>query len=190
VLMADSNCHASSGVRLSKHDGLIELFNEAREISPAGRKDGLPNVTSPTLMEKIFGLDLPTLWFLVVGAVFTGYSVLDGFDLGAGAVHRFFKKEESRRIALNAIGPVWDGNEVWLVIGGGTLFAGFAVVYATVLSAFYVPFMLFLVALIFRAISMEFRGKEPIAWWRRTWDWGYSLSSILFRCCWASFWAI
>ena len=76
-------------------------------------------------METILGIDLPTWWYLVIGAVFTGYTILDGFDLGAGAVHLFFNKEESRRIALNAIGPVWDGNEVWLVIGGGALFAGF-----------------------------------------------------------------
>lgn len=110
-------------------------------------------------MDKILGLDLPTCRFLIVGAVFTGYVILDGFDPGAGALHLFFRKEERGRIALNPIGPVWDGKEVWLVIGGGTLFAGFPEVYATVLSAFYVPFMLFLVALIFRAISIEFRGK-------------------------------
>src|SRR4051812_40894490 len=130
-------------------------------------------------METILGIDLPTWWFLVVGGVLTGYTVLDGFDLGAGALHMFFRKEESRRIALNAIGPVWDGNEVWLVIAGGTLFAGFPVVYATVFSAFYVPFMLFLVALIFRAISIEFRGKEAMSWWRKTWDWSYCISSTL-----------
>ncbi len=130
-------------------------------------------------MQTILGLDLPTWWFLVVGAVFTGYAILDGFDLGAGALHLFFRKEESRRIALNAIGPVWDGNEVWLVIGGGALFAGFPEAYATVFSAFYVPFMLFVVALIFRAISIEFRSKEPMRWWRLTWDISYCVSSIL-----------
>ena len=125
------------------------------------------------------GLDYPTLWFLLVGAVFSGYAILDGFDLGAGAWHLFFRKEQSRRIALNAIGPVWDGNEVWLVIGGGTLFAGFPVLYASLLSAMYVPFMLFLTFLIFRAIAIEFRGKEEMQWWRTTWDIAYSLSSIL-----------
>jgi cytochrome d ubiquinol oxidase subunit II len=77
-------------------------------------------------METFLGIDYSTWWFLVVGATFTGYAIHDGFDLGAGAIHYFFNKEESRRIALNAIGPVWDGNEVWLVIGGGTLFAGFS----------------------------------------------------------------
>src|SRR6056300_2106429 len=127
----------------------------------------------------LFGLDYPTLWFLVVGGVFSGYAILDGFDLGAGSLHLFFRKEENRRIALNAIGPVWDGNEVWLVIGGGALFAGFPVMYATLFSSMYIPFMLFLVSLIFRAISIEFRSKEPMLWWRKTWDISYSISSIL-----------
>ncbi|MFN3589427.1 MAG: cytochrome d ubiquinol oxidase subunit II [Spirosomataceae bacterium] len=130
-------------------------------------------------METFLSIPYATWWFLVVGGVFTGYAILDGFDLGAGALHLFFKKEESRRIALNAIGPVWDGNEVWLVIGGGALFAGFPVVYATVFSAFYELFMLFLVLLILRAISIEFRSKEPMLWWRKTWDTTYSVASIL-----------
>lgn len=124
-------------------------------------------------------IDYQTWWFLVVGGVFTGYAILDGFDLGAGALHLFFKKEMSRRIALNAVGPVWDGNEVWLVIAGGALFAGFPIVYATVLSAMYIPFMLFLLFLIFRAISIEFRSKEKMLWWRKTWDISYSVASIM-----------
>jgi cytochrome d ubiquinol oxidase subunit II len=130
-------------------------------------------------MGHFLGIDYPTCWFLLVGAVFTGYIILDGFDLGAGMVHLFFAKEESRRIALNAIGPVWDGNEVWIVIGGGSLFAGFPEVYASLLSAFYVPFILFLLGVIFRAISIEFRSKEPMLWWRRMWDISYTCSSTL-----------
>jgi cytochrome d ubiquinol oxidase subunit II len=130
-------------------------------------------------MGTFLNIDYSTWWFLVIGAVFTGYAILDGFDLGAGALHLFFNKEESRRIALNAIGPVWDGNEVWLVIGGGTLFAGFPKVYAAVFSAFYIPFMLFLTMLIFRAISIEFRSKEPMKWWRKTWDISYCISSAM-----------
>jgi len=129
-------------------------------------------------METFLGLDYPTWWFLVVGAVFSGYAILDGFDLGAGILHLFFKKDVSRRIALNAVGPVWDGNEVWLIIGGGTLFAGFPVMYATLLSAFYIPFMLFLALLIFRAISIEFRSKEPMQWWRKMWDVLYAFASF------------
>lgn len=128
---------------------------------------------------SFFGLDYPTLWFLVVGGLFAGYAILDGFDLGAGMLHLFLKKEASRRIALNAIGPVWDGNEVWLVIGGGALFAGFPEAYATLFSAFYLPFTLFLVSLIFRAVSIEFRSKEPMSWWRLLWDRSYMLSSLL-----------
>ena len=119
------------------------------------------------------GIDYSNWWFLVFGAVITGYAILDGFDLGAGALHLFLKKEESRRIALNAIGPVWDGNEVWLVIGGGALFAGFPVAYAAIFSAFYVPFMIFIVGLIYRAVAIEFRSKEPGKIWRASWDFIY-----------------
>ena len=120
-----------------------------------------------------FGIEYTTWWFLVFGLVITGYAILDGFDLGAGALHLFLKKEESRRIALNAIGPVWDGNEVWLVIGGGALFAGFPVAYAAIFSAFYVPFMVFIVGLIYRAVAIEFRSKEPGRMWRTAWDFVY-----------------
>jgi cytochrome d ubiquinol oxidase subunit II len=130
-------------------------------------------------METFLNIDLGTWMFLVIGAVFSGYAILDGFDLGAGTVHLLLRKEEDRRIALNAIGPVWDGNEVWLVIGGGTLFAGFPKVYATLLSAFYTPFILFLVFLILRAIAIEFRSKETMTWWRKLWDVIYSVSSML-----------
>ncbi|MEL6943349.1 MAG: cytochrome d ubiquinol oxidase subunit II, partial [Bacteroidota bacterium] len=130
-------------------------------------------------MATFLGIDYPTLWFLVVGAVFSGYAILDGFDLGAGAMHLFFKKDHSRRIALNAVGPVWDGNEVWLVIGGGTLFAGFPVLYASLFSAMYVPLMLFLLFIILRAISIEFRSKEEMKWWRKMWDTSYSFSIIM-----------
>ena len=125
------------------------------------------------------GLDYETWWFLVVGALFSGYAILDGFDFGAGAWHLFFQSEKDRRVALNAVGPVWDGNEVWLVIGGGALFAGFPNFYATLFSSLYIPFKLFLVVLIFRAIAIEFRSKEPGEKWRRNWDITYSVSSIL-----------
>ncbi len=130
-------------------------------------------------METFLGIDFNVWWFLVFGAVISGYAILDGFDLGAGALHLFLKKEQSRRIAMNAIVPLWDGNEVWLVIGGGTLFAGFPVAYAAIFSAFYVPFMIFLVGLIFRAIAIEFRSKEPMLWWRKTWDVIYCIACII-----------
>lgn len=121
----------------------------------------------------LLGIEYTTWWFLVFGAIITGYAILDGFDLGAGALHLFLKKEESRRIALNAIGPVWDGNEVWLVIGGGALFAGFPKAYAAIFSAFYIPFMIFIIGLIYRAVAIEFRSKEPGLIWRASWDFVY-----------------
>ena len=127
----------------------------------------------------VLGLDYPTLWFLVLGAVLSGYAILDGFDLGAGALHLFLRKERSRRIALNAVGPVWDGNEVWLVIAGGVLFAGFPGYYATLLSALYIPVFLLLAALIFRAVAIEFRSKESMNWWRRGWDTVYWAASCI-----------
>jgi len=123
-------------------------------------------------------IDLHTTWFLLVGALLAGYAVLDGFDLGVGALHLFAKSDEQRRLFLNAIGPVWDGNEVWLVTGGGALFAAFPDVYATVFSGFYVPMVLLLVGLIFRAVAIEFRSKEPGARWRRSWDRSFSIASV------------
>jgi cytochrome d ubiquinol oxidase subunit II len=111
--------------------------------------------------------------------LFTGYAMLDGFDLGVGTLHLFTRTDEERRTMLNAIGPVWDGNEVWLVTGGGALFAAFPNVYATVFSGFYLAFVLLLVALIFRAVAIEFRSKQPMRWWRQMWDIGFSAGSLL-----------
>jgi cytochrome d ubiquinol oxidase subunit II len=122
--------------------------------------------------------DLNTIWFILVGVLFTGYAMLDGFDLGVGALHLFVKKDEERRVLLNAIGPVWDGNEVWLVTGGGALFAAFPDVYATVFSGFYLAFYLLLASLIFRAVAIEFRSKQPMRWWRQMWDISFSAGSI------------
>jgi cytochrome d ubiquinol oxidase subunit II len=124
-------------------------------------------------------LDLPAVWFALVGALFTGYVILDGFDLGVGVLHLFaVKRDEERRVFLNAIGPVWDGNEVWLVTGGGALFAAFPAVYATVFSGFYLAFMALLCALIFRAVAIEFRSKHPSPRWRSFWDAGFAGGSL------------
>ncbi len=122
--------------------------------------------------------DLNTIWFLLVGVLFTGYAILDGFDLGVGALHLFSKNDRDRRTLLNAIGPVWDGNEVWLVTGGGALFAAFPNVYATIFSGFYLAMILLLFALIFRAVAIEFRSKKSGAAWRAAWDRAFSISSI------------
>ena len=124
-------------------------------------------------------MDLNTIWFLLLGILLLGYGILDGFDLGVGVLHLFAKDERERRIHMNAIGPVWDGNEVWLLTAGGAMFAAFPPVYATVFSGFYLAFMLLLLALIFRAVSMEFRGKVDSAAWKRIWDWGFGLGSLV-----------
>ncbi len=126
-----------------------------------------------------FTFDLNTIWFILIGVLLTGYAFLDGFDLGVGSIHLFVKGDTERRIMLNSIGPVWDGNEVWLVTGGGALFAAFPHVYATVFSGFYSAFMFLLFALIFRAVAIEFRSKRPMLWWRKMWDISFSASSIL-----------
>ena len=139
----------------------------------AGRRPGRgvpPEVT--------MALDLNTTWFGLVGILLTGYAILDGFDLGVGALHLLTRRDEHRRLMINAIGPVWDGNEVWLVTGGGALFAAFPEVYATVFSGFYLAFMLLLCMLIFRAVAIEFRSKQPMGGWRTVWDVSFSVASI------------
>lgn len=123
--------------------------------------------------------DLKFIWFTAFVILTTGYAVLDGFDLGVGMLHLFSKKDHERRLMLNSIGPVWDGNEVWLVTAGGALFAGFPSVYATLCSSFYILIMLLLSGLIFRAVAIEFRSKQPMAWWRWTWDFLFSAASLL-----------
>ena len=122
-------------------------------------------------------MDLNIIWFVLVGVLLTGYAVLDGFDLGTGPLLLCTKEDRDRRIFLNAIGPIWNGNEVWLVTGGGALFAAFPNVYATVFSGFYDAFMLLLFALIFRAAAIEFRSKRPEPRWRTTWDVAFAVSS-------------
>jgi cytochrome bd ubiquinol oxidase subunit II len=122
---------------------------------------------------------LQMLWYFVIGISIIFYAVLDGFDLGVGMLQLFTKKDRERRIFLNAIGPVWDGNEVWLVIVGGALFAGFPPVYATLVSGFYSLVMLLLCGLIFRAVAIEFRSKKKSYRWRQFWDVTFCLASYL-----------
>ncbi len=115
-------------------------------------------------------MDLNTIWFILLGVLLTGYAILDGFDLGVGILHLGAKNDHERRVFMNSIGPLWDGNEVWLVTFGGALFAAFPNAYATVFSGFYTAFMALLFALIFRAVSMEFRSKRESPAWRKFWD--------------------
>jgi cytochrome d ubiquinol oxidase subunit II len=124
-------------------------------------------------------MNLNTFWFVLVGVLLTGYAVLDGFDLGTGPLLLCAKSDRERRVFLNAIGPVWNGNEVWFVTGVGALFAAFPQVYATVMSGFYDVFMLVLTALIFRAAAIEFRSHRPGSRWRTTWDVAFAVSSVL-----------
>ena len=124
-------------------------------------------------------MDLNLIWFILVGVLLAGYAILDGFDLGVGALHLFAKGDTERRLMINSIGPVWDGNEVWLVTGGGAIFAAFPDVYATLASGFYLAVFLLIFSLIFRAVAIEFRSKQPFAWWRQTWDVAFSVASIL-----------
>ncbi len=124
-------------------------------------------------------IDIHVVMFALLGILLSGYGILDGFDLGVGIVHLFTKTDEERRLLMHSIGPVWDGNEVWLVTFGGALFAAFPIAYAAAFSGFYLPFMVLLSALIFRGVSLEFRNKGKSKQWRGFWDISFSLSSIL-----------
>ncbi|MBI5272511.1 MAG: cytochrome d ubiquinol oxidase subunit II [Chlamydiia bacterium] len=124
-------------------------------------------------------MSLEAVWYAVIGVSALMYAVLDGFDLGVGALHLLARSDLQRRTFLNAIGPVWDGNEVWIVIVMGGLFAGFPNVYATVFSGFYTLFMFLIAGLIFRAVAIEFRSKEESPSWRLLWDLVFSGASIL-----------
>ena len=115
---------------------------------------------------------LNVTWYLLFIIIVAGYVIMDGFDLGVGILHPFAAKtDRERRIMLNSIGPVWDGNEVWLVLGGGVLFAAFPLVYASLFSGLYTAMMLILLVLILRTVAIEFRSKRPSPRWRTTWDW-------------------
>lgn len=122
---------------------------------------------------------LQLTWFVLLGVLMAGYAILDGFDLGVGILHLFVRNDTDRRIFMNSIGPIWDGNEVWLVVFGGATFAAFPNAYATAFSGFYIGFMLLLCCLIFRAVAIEFRSKRPSLLWRTAWDVAFSAASAL-----------
>ena len=129
-------------------------------------------------------MDLSLFWFVTLGVLLAGYAILDGFDLGVGILHIGARGDVERRIFMNSIGPLWDGNEVWLVTFGGALFAAFPEAYATAFSGFYLAFMALLFALIFRAVSMEFRSKRDGRIWRGFFDCCFcgasALAALLF----------
>lgn len=124
-------------------------------------------------------MDLNIIWFVLIIVLLIGYAVLDGFVLGVGTIYLSVKGDKERRILLRSIGPFWNGNEVWLVAGGGALFAAFPVVYASLFSGFYIPLILLLFSIIFRAIAIEFRNKEDSKLWKGFWDISLSVASIL-----------
>jgi cytochrome d ubiquinol oxidase subunit II len=117
-------------------------------------------------------VDLPTVWFVAIAVLWTGYFVLEGFDFGVGMLLPVLgrRSDADRRVVINAIGPVWDGNEVWLITALGAMFAAFPAWYAGVLSGFYVPVLLIIVALIVRGVAFEYRGKVDDPAWRARWD--------------------
>ncbi|MBN1765171.1 MAG: cytochrome d ubiquinol oxidase subunit II [Sedimentisphaerales bacterium] len=122
---------------------------------------------------------LNIIWFVLLFVLLSGYVILDGFDLGVGIIHLFSRTRQEREVNVHAIGPFWDGNEVWLLTAGGSLFAAFPPVYATVFSSFYLAFMLLLVALIARAVGLEFRHKVSSPRWERFWDWVFGVGSLV-----------
>jgi len=124
-------------------------------------------------------MSLADVWFVLFILIIAAYLVLDGFDLGVGILHPFVARTDGeRRVILNAIGPIWDGNEVWLVVGGGVLFAAFPIVYAALFSGFYGAMMLVLFVLILRTVAIEFRSKMAPSRWRSLWDYVFFLSSL------------
>jgi cytochrome d ubiquinol oxidase subunit II len=130
-------------------------------------------------------MDLNTLWFLLIGVLFTGFFVLEGFDYGVGILLPFLGKTDGeRRRIINTIGPVWDGNEVWILTGGGAIFAAFPHWYATLFSGFYLALFLMLVALIVRGVGFEFRSKDSHPAWRTTWDWMIFFGSAVPALLW------
>ncbi len=119
-------------------------------------------------------------WFVIVSGMLAAYAVLDGFDFGVGAIHRIVARtDEERRTVLAAIGPIWDGNEVWLIAAGGVLFMAFPSVYATAFSGFYLALMVVLWLLILRGVAIEFRSHQDHPLWREFWDTVFSLASAL-----------
>ena len=130
-------------------------------------------------------MDLNTVWFILVTILFTGFFFLEGFDYGVGILMPFLGRDDTeRRGIINTIGPVWDGNEVWMITAGGALFASFPQVYATLFSGFYLALILMLVALILRGVGFEFRGKRAGKGWRTFWDWAIFTGSLLPAFLW------
>ena len=125
-------------------------------------------------------MQLHTIWFIIIAVFWVGFFVLEGFDFGVGALHMFIGRDDTeRRVAINTIGPWWDGNEVWLIVAGASMFAAFPGWYATMFSALYLALVLLLVALFARGVSFEYRGKRESPRWRTGWNWALTVGSVL-----------
>jgi cytochrome bd ubiquinol oxidase subunit II len=125
-------------------------------------------------------MQLHTIWFIIIAVFWVGFFVLEGFDFGVGALHAFLGRDDTeRRVAINTIGPWWDGNEVWLIVAGASMFAAFPGWYATMFSALYLALVLLLLALFARGVSFEYRGKRDSPRWRTGWTWALTVGSIL-----------
>jgi len=130
-------------------------------------------------------VELNVIWFILLTVLFIGFFFLEGFDYGVGVLLPFLGKNDlERRILINTIGPVWDGNEVWMVTAGGAMFAAFPHVYATLFSGFYLALFLMLAALIVRGVGFEFRSKETSSRWRSSWDWLIFTGSLIPAILW------
>lgn len=128
---------------------------------------------------------LQVLWFILIAVLWIGYFFLEGFDFGVGIIYRFLAKDDvDRRVAINTIGPVWDGNEVWLLTAGGATFAAFPEWYATLFTTFYLPLFLILIALIYRGVAFDYRHKIDNPKWRELWDWGIFIGSAVPALLW------
>src|SRR4051812_8694012 len=137
---------------------------------PCSRPSRRATTTSCRSRTEGVGMDLATVWFLIIALLWLGYLFLEGFDFGVGMLLPFLGRDDTeRRVLINTIGPVWDGNEVWLLVAGGATFAAFPGWYASLFSASYLPLLLFLVALIGRGVAFEYRGKIDSGRWRRSW---------------------
>lgn len=130
-------------------------------------------------------MDLNTLWFVVITVLFTGFFFLEGFDYGVGILLPWIaSSDQERRAVINTIGPVWDGNEVWMITAGAALFSSFPHVYATLFSGFYLAVIFMLLGLILRGVAFEFRSKRDQKAWRERWDWAIFIGSLLPAVLW------
>src|ERR1019366_7395211 len=123
---------------------------------------------------------LRIIWWALLGVLLIGFAIMDGFDLGVAMLYPFLPRSETqRRVLLNVIGPVWEGNQVWFILGGGAIFAAWPLLYAASFSGFYLAMMLVLLGLILRPVALTFRGKIESLAWRRSWDWLFFVSGLV-----------